>query len=325
MRRSYRAAFGCSLALSLALVPLAAAGFDLPLRILAPAAPGTGWDQLGHAIEEAAIGSYSADHVEVTNVPGGGGKVGLAQFVRDPGPGEPLLVTGLAMVSSLAMNRSAIGLDQVTPIARLAAEHLMVVVSAQSAIESMAAFGEALRIDPGKVAWAGGPVGGVGHVAALLVARTVGADASRLVYIPYLGSADALAAVEEGRVAAAIIPYTDLEADPKSAPIRVLAVTGATRLPDVDAPTLREAGIDVEIVNWRGVAAPLGLSPERRQALSQAFEALSKTEQWQGALKRRRWSDAFLPSVPFASYLVSEQARVKDALKAAGLVRKAAD
>ena len=323
MRGMLRAARIGVLLAAAATAALPALGFEFPLRILAPAAPGTGWDQLGHAIEEAAVGSGVVDRVEVSNVPGAGGTVGLAQFVRDAGPGEPLMVTGLAMVSGIMMNRSPVGLDRVTPIARLAAEHLVVVVSANSSIESVAAFADALKTDPEKVAWAGGPLGGVSHVAALLVARAMDADMSRLVYIPYLGSAEALAAVEEGKVAAAIVSYPELASDPKSGPLRVLAVTAPARIQGIDAPTLKEAGIDLEVANWRGVVAPTPLPPERRAALSDAFERLSRTPQWDAALKQRSWHDAFLPAEAFASFLSAEQVRVKEVLKASGLLKRA--
>ncbi|SDC89613.1 Tripartite tricarboxylate transporter family receptor [Actinokineospora iranica] len=49
--------------------------------------------------------------------------------------------------------------------------------------------------------------------------------------------------------------------------LRVLAVTGRARIPGVDAPTLREAGVDVEFTNWRGVVAPPGIGDGDRDRL----------------------------------------------------------
>lgn len=323
MRRSYRAAGRCLVVCSATLLAVSALAVESPIHIVAPAAPGTGWDQLGHAIEEGLLGSGAAERVEVVNVPGAGGTVGLAQFVRDPGPGEPLLITGLSMVSGIMINRSPVGLDRVAPIARLASEHFVLAVAANSALETAASLAEAMRIDPEKVALAGGPMGGVGHIAALLTARAMGADVSRLVYIPYLGSAEALAAVEEGRVAAAIISYPDLESDPKTGPIRILAVTAPTRLEGVDAPTLKEVGMDVEIANWRGIMAPLSLSAERQADIADLIATLCRSPHWAAALKRRRWEDSCLPAPSFAAFLAADQARVKEVLKAAGLLKRA--
>ena len=53
-----------------------------------PAAPGGGWDQTARAIQDALTGAGIAGNVQVTNVPGAGGTIGLAQFVQEA-KGDP--------------------------------------------------------------------------------------------------------------------------------------------------------------------------------------------------------------------------------------------
>ena len=43
-----------------------------------------------------------------------------------------------------------------------------------------------------------------------------------------------------------------------SGQLRVLAVSGQNRQARIQAPTLRESGIDLVFTNWRGVLAPPG-------------------------------------------------------------------
>ena len=76
----------------------------------------------------ALITSGSAKNVQVTNVPGAGGTVGLAQFVNAKGDPNQLLVNGFVMVGAILTNKSPVSLDQTTPIARLTAEPLAIVV-----------------------------------------------------------------------------------------------------------------------------------------------------------------------------------------------------
>ncbi|HEX7791246.1 MAG TPA: tripartite tricarboxylate transporter substrate binding protein, partial [Afipia sp.] len=54
---------------------------QLELKLMAPAAPGGGWDQTARSMQQALVAAGVARSVQVTNVPGAGGSVGIAQFV----------------------------------------------------------------------------------------------------------------------------------------------------------------------------------------------------------------------------------------------------
>ena len=109
-----------ALALAAFATPAAA---QMELKIMAPAAPGGGWDQTARSMQQALIAEKIAKSVQVTNVPGAGGSVGIAQFVNSAkGDGNQLMVNGFVMVGALLMNKSPVTLDQATPIARLTEE-----------------------------------------------------------------------------------------------------------------------------------------------------------------------------------------------------------
>ena len=59
-----------------------AAQAQLELKITAPAAPGGGWDQTARSMQQALVAAGIAKSVQVTNVGGAGGSVGIAQFVN---------------------------------------------------------------------------------------------------------------------------------------------------------------------------------------------------------------------------------------------------
>ena len=70
---------------AVALIVLAgapASAQQLELKVMAPAAPGGGWDQTARAMQQAFVASGVARSVQVTNVAGAGGTVGIAQFVN---------------------------------------------------------------------------------------------------------------------------------------------------------------------------------------------------------------------------------------------------
>src|SRR3954470_988684 len=166
-----------------ALAAAAVAGFvtsgggQMELKIMAPAAPGGGWDQTARSMQQALTQSGIAKSVQVTNVPGAGGSIGIAQFVNGAkGDGNQLMVNGYVMVGALLTNKSPVTLDQTTPIARLTAEYDAIVVPASSSIKSVKELADAIKADPAKVTWAGGSAGGVDHIAAALFAKAAGAD-----------------------------------------------------------------------------------------------------------------------------------------------------
>jgi hypothetical protein len=57
------------------------------LTIVAPAAPGGGWDQTARALQHVVDVHHLARVAEVQNVPGAAGTIGLSQFVDAQRPG----------------------------------------------------------------------------------------------------------------------------------------------------------------------------------------------------------------------------------------------
>jgi len=292
------------------------------LKLVAPAAPGGGWDQTARSMQQALVASGAAKSVQVTNVPGAGGTIGLAQFANSA-KGDPnqLMVNGFVMMGAILTNKSPVSLEQTTPIARLTTEYLAIVVPTDSPIKSAKDLAAAVKADPAKVTWAGGSAGGVDHIAVALFAKAVGADPTKINYIPFSGGGEALAAILGGKVTAGISGYGEFEGQVKAGKLRLIAVTSAQKLPNVDAPTLKEQGVDLEIANWRSVVAPPGLSPEQRKTLLDTIDKMVKSPAWQDVLKQKGWDDAYLPGDAFAKFLQEENARVREVLTSVGLVK----
>ena len=172
-----------------------------------------------------------ARSVQVTNVAGAGGSVGIAQFVNGAkGDGNQLMVNGFVMVGALAMNKSPVTLDQVTPIARLTEEIQVIVVPANSPIKTAQDLAAAVKADIAKVTFAGGSAGGVDHIMAALFAGAIGADAKKVNYIPFSGGGESLAAILGGKVTAGISGLSEYEGQIKSGKLRALGVTSEKRI-----------------------------------------------------------------------------------------------
>jgi len=287
-----------------------------PLVITAPAAPGGGWDQTARAMQRVLIEIEPGANVQVDNVPGAAGTIGLARFIQsERGNPHALLVTGLVMVSGVIINGSPVSLANTTPIARLTGEYEIIVVPAASPYRSIGDLVAAFKNDPGAISWGGGSAGGTDDLLIRLLAEQVGLPASRVNYIAFSGGGAALAAVLGGQLSAAVSGYSEFAGQIEAGQLRMLAVSSPSRVGGIDAPTLRESGIALDLANWRAIVAPPGLSDAEQGALTDRMTRMSESAPWQAALTRNGWEDQFLAGAPFRQFLLSEQSRIEDVLR----------
>jgi putative tricarboxylic transport membrane protein len=292
------------------------------LKIIAPAGPGGGWDAAARSIQQILTQTGLAKSVQVTNITGAGGTIGLAQFVNNA-KGDPsqLMVNGITMVGAILTNKAPVSLDQVTPIARLTGDPLVIVVPANSSHKTVQDLAAAVKADPAKVSWAGGSAGGADHILAALFTKAAGSDPAKVNYVAFSGGGEALAAMLGGKVTAGISGYGEFESQIKAGKLRALAVSSGKRLAGADVPTLKEQGMEVEVVNWRAIMGAPGISAEQRKGLTDTVEKMVKSKEWAELIKARGWEDYYLAGEPFTAFLKEEQGRVGDVLRSVGLVK----
>ncbi|OFW02299.1 MAG: hypothetical protein A3J29_22915 [Acidobacteria bacterium RIFCSPLOWO2_12_FULL_67_14b] len=310
------------LALLLVASPAAAQPAYEHLRLVAPAAPGGGWDQTARAMQQVLQRAGIARTISVENIPGAAGLIGLARFIgAEHGSGDAAMVSGLIMLGAIVTQRSAVTLGDVTPIARLTGEYEVLTVPVSSPFRTLDDFIRAFKARPESISWGGGSAGGSDQILAGLIADRVGVDPRRVNYIAFSGGGESLSAILGGQVSVGINGLAEFAAQIEAGAVRVLGISSAERLPGLDVSTLREQGIDIEFENWRAVVAPPGLTPADRRRLERAIEAMVRSEPWRETLERYRWIDRYLAGAAFARFIETEEARVQDILAKLGTGR----
>ena len=293
------------------------------LRLMAPADPGGGWDGTARAMSQAIREAKVIDKgVEVYNVPGAGGTIGLSQLAsKHSGKSHELMVMGLVMMGAIETNKSPTDLSKTTPIASLTTEPEAVFVRADSKYKTMQDLVVDMKADPAKLSFGGGSAGGTDHILLGLIAKAAGVDPSKPKYVAYSGGGEAQQSILSGSVDAGISAISEWVAQVEAGKMRVLAVSTAEPLEVAgkEIKTLKEQGLDVEITNWRGVVAPPDIKPAERDAAIAAMEKLHDSPEWKAALEKNEWTDFFRTGDEFDSFLKSESTRVKGVLQDIGL------
>ncbi|KOV74662.1 C4-dicarboxylate ABC transporter substrate-binding protein [Streptomyces sp. AS58] len=298
-----------------------ATGTQIPgLRFMVPNTPGGGYDITARTAAKNAEDAGLTPDVEVFNLPGAGGTVGLTRLVSEHGNGKLAMSMGLGVVGAVRSNDAPKTLADTTPIARLTEEQDVVVVAKDSPYRSIGQLVDAWKADPGKLPVGGGSSpGGPDHLAPMLMARAAGIAPKQVNYVPFDGGGELLASILGNKVAFGVSGVGEYLDQIKAGELRLLAVTGPERVDGLDAPTLREAGYDVNFTNWRGIVAPPGLSDIERDKLVRLFEELHDSPQWRASLEQNGWDDAFLTGEEFGDYLEAQDKRVTSVLKELGL------
>jgi putative tricarboxylic transport membrane protein len=291
------------------------------VKFMAPGSTGGGYDQTARTLGKALIEAKAATNASFENKGGAGGTLGLAQFVNSTkGDVNALVVVGAIMVTGVVQNKPQITLANATPIARLFTEYNVIAVRKDAPQKTLADLLAEFKKDPTSVKWGGGSKGSTDHIGIAQLASTVGVPVDKVNYVPFGGGGEVVAATLGGHITAITGGYGELSKYIESGQFRVLAVGSPTRLAGVNAPTLKEQEVDLEIGNWRGVYGAADLTPAKRKELTDAVIAATKTKVWQDNLKTNAWVPSVLTGDEFAAFVDSEHARLRAMLSKAGLI-----
>lgn len=291
----------------------------MKLTIVAPAAPGGGWDTFAREAQQIMRVEGITNAVQVTNVPGAGGTIGLAQVAQMGDRHDVMMVTGGVMIGGIVINNSAVTLNEVTPIARLADDYNVLVVPGDSPYQTLDDFMVAFTANPSGTAIGGGSLGGIDHLLAGMIAQDAGVDPAKINYLAYSGGGEVVTSLLSHTTVAGLSSYNDFRDQIESGNLRALAVSSTERIPGVDVPTFQEQGVDVAMANWRGYVAPPGITPHVRAELIAMVTELHATEQWGAVMERNRWTDSFMTGDEFADFIREESARTTELIKELGL------
>ncbi|PKB13453.1 tripartite-type tricarboxylate transporter receptor subunit TctC [Novosphingobium kunmingense] len=308
--RLQRALAALVLAWSLLASPAHAGAPQERLTLVVPGAVGGGWDLTAKAMKDSLEREGIVRSVEIVRYPGTGGLVGLAQFVaHHRGQDDVLLVGGLTMLGAALTDSAAISLRDVTPVARLAGDWGLIAVPANSPIKDIEDLKRTMRSGPGGLRWSGGALGSSDQALVWSMASQLGVPLDNVLYYGKVGGRNAAEMLMSNRADVAVSGFAEFAPHLKSGRLRAIAIDAPRRFAEVDVPTLRESGIDVSMMNWRGVFGAPGLTIAQQDRLSALIVAMERSSTWRARIAQSHWTPAYLDPAAFSRFIDRESSR----------------
>jgi putative tricarboxylic transport membrane protein len=270
---------------------------DRNVEVIANTSPGTGSDTTARLIHKLLLEKKLIDvTAAVVNKIGGGGTVGLTYLSQHAGNGHYLMVTSPTILTNHITGKSTLNYTDTTPLAQLGSEAVVFSVRTDSPLKTARDLADRLKADPGAVSIAvGNSAGSHNHIAAALIAKSVGANVKKLKVVAFNGSTEGITALLGGHIDVVASPASGVLQHFLAGKIRILAVSSEKRLSGALAavPTWKEAGIPVVVANWRSVAGPKGLSDEQIAYWDGVFARLAQLPDWKQELAAKLEEDTY--------------------------------
>ena len=287
--------------------------------------PATGQDRVIRLIGEVMQKhSIVAATPVIVNRPGGGGNIAFTQVSQAPDKGHTLALSVLSLLTNKIQGISAIGHEDITPVAQLFTEYTALWVAAGSSIKSAKDMIAELRRNPAAYSICISPgLGAANHVALMLPLRALGVDVRKLRIVVFSGSPEAFTALLGGHVDAVAVSASNGIPHAKAGKMRALAITAPNRLPDVlaDVPAWRELGADAVVGNWRGIIGAKGMSPAQLAYWEEAIAKSVEAPEWKEYLVRASGEPQLMRSAESRKFLDAQQAQIRPVFVELGLAK----
>jgi tripartite-type tricarboxylate transporter receptor subunit TctC len=287
-----------------------------PVHIIVGFAAGGGNDIIARVFGQKLSESLGQP-VIIENKPGGGAIVATDYVAKSTPDGYTLLMSasGISINPAVYAKLPYDAVNDFVAVSELASFPLIMIVSANSPIKSVAEFVAYAKANPEKTNYASSSAS-FQLVTELFKLKT----GAPMQVIPYKSANESVLAVISGQVATTIADAGPVIPQVKSGTARALAVATARRIDDLpDVPTLKEAGADVEAVLWSGIFVPKGTPPSVVKKLEGEFMRIAKSPDVIARLKPLGIDPVGNSSEEFAKILAADIARWGAVARAANI------
>lgn len=288
------------------------------IELTVPYAAGGGTDLVARAFADASK-KHLPKAIGVVNKTGGAGAVGLTEIAtaRPDGYRIGMGTVEITMLPHLGLAQFTV--DDFVPIARLNAEPSAISVKADAPWNTYEEFIEYAKANPGKVRIGNSGTGAIWHLASEALADKTGVKFN---HIPYDGANPAVTALLGGHIEAVTVSPPEVFTHVAAGTIKLLAVMSDTRAAAFDkVPTLKEKGVDLTVMAWRGIVVPKKTPQPVVDILREASKQIANDVAFKDALAKMNLTLVYLDGPAFGEAMQKDNAFFKALMTKLGIAK----
>ncbi|TKC18016.1 Bug family tripartite tricarboxylate transporter substrate binding protein [Robertmurraya kyonggiensis] len=292
------------------------------IEVVAAGSPGGGLDTIARVVDEALKKADLQDQpFTIKNLGGGGGNEARAYIEKqDDNPYSLLTESNRVFVNEI-VGTTDLGIEEVTPIARMMTEYLVWVVKEDSAYTDAKQILDDLKEDPSAVQFGVGTIPSNDQMNILRPAMEYGVDPTKIPVVAFKSGGDLMTQLLGGHIQVISTGLSEAIQHVEAGNARILAISSPEQLNGelADIPTWKSMGIDVSILHWRGIFGPPNMPEEAVKYWDEKLGELVKTDTWKELLEKHGWFDAYADSATFKEELEEEKEIMANLLESIGL------
>lgn len=289
-------------------------------EIIVPNSLTSGFGKFGVAVADSlkAEGLLKSEPVKTPNKKATYA-LSLSDFHALAGKSGKLAVTGFAEASGVLQTTKTNTVSKGVPGARMMTSAEAIAVKADSPYKTLGQLMAALEKAPKTLAIVGGNKGGIDHFVASKLFEAESIPVDLMNYVPAKTTVEG-ELLSDAKYAFGISDIADFNKYVTSGDLRILAISTPAKVAGVSAPTMKSAGVNLVVQNWRGIMLPPSTPKAAQNLVIRVLDVAKNSATFKKYLTDNMGTVSYLPGSKWGSYLKSEEAKLKVLLKDAGLL-----
>jgi len=291
--------------------------FDHDITLIVPWSAGGGTDTVARKLVENSE-KYLGVKINVENITGGSGAVGLAELLQAKPDGYTLAVLPVELSFLKEQGVYTFDFNDFTQICNINSDPAALAVAGDSDFKTVADVVNYAKANPGALKIGHSGTGFLWHLAGGLFANAAGIDVT---YVPYDGSSNGNAALLGHEIDCVTFSGAEEVALEASGDVRVLATFSDEPMDifSTDVPTMKDCGYDITLSTFRGIGGPAGMDPAVVAALDEAFGKMSQEQSFIDAMNNMGLGIKYLPTAEYKQLCNDTAANMKSVCEMLGL------
>ncbi|MEJ6402951.1 tripartite tricarboxylate transporter substrate binding protein [Yoonia sp. 2307UL14-13] len=290
---------------------------ERPVEMVIMAGQGGGADRLARLFQSIIQKeNLSTMPILPVNKGGGSGAEALRYLADNEGENHLIMATLNSYYTTPLRTDIGVDIEEFTPIARMALDTFVLWVNADSDIETLDDYVEAVKASGGS--WKMGGTG-TGQEDSLVTAMLENEFGISVTYVPFSGGGDVARNLVGGHIDSSVNNPSEALGFYQAGDLRPIAAFTPERIAAFpDTPTMGELGHDLVYWMQRSFVAPKDMDPAAVAYYTAMFEQLSQSEEWQTYTAEKALMADFLTGEELQAYFLEEREKHADLLNTMG-------